>query len=262
MAFAAGVPDDRPELYATDAHLVVHPLFPVAPEWEQIVGNRSLPAGMTIDEARRGIHVGHDLVLHRPLQAGEQLTVQAYITAVGRRPAGASQEMLFVATDPSGDVVWRTRFTSLFLGVELEGEPAATTHDWPATPLLARAETAEPIAVRRSHVGLLDAHVYSECARIWNPIHTDVVAARAAGLPAPILHGTATLARAVSIVTDLEGAVLGDVRRIAGRFGAMVALGSAIDVRLLGSEGDTLTFDVLDQRGKRVISNGLVQFSR
>jgi len=31
IAFAAGVPDARPELYATDAHLAVHPLFSVAP---------------------------------------------------------------------------------------------------------------------------------------------------------------------------------------------------------------------------------------
>ena len=42
------------------------------------------------------------------------------------------------------------------------------------------------------------AHVYTECARIWNPIHTDRAVARAAGLPDIILHGTATLALAIS----------------------------------------------------------------
>lgn len=259
MAFSAGVPDDRPELYATDAHLVAHPLFPVAAEWQQIVANRSLPEGMTPDEARRGIHIAHDLVVNRPLAADEEVSIAAHVAAVGRRRAGATQEMLFVATDNSGAVVWRTRFTTLFLGVELEGEPAATQLDWPATPEIA---TAEPIAERQSHVGLLDAHVYSECARIWNPIHTDVVASLAAGLPTPILHGTATLARAVSIIADLAGAQLSDVRRISGRFGSMVALGCTIDVRLLGVEGDSLTFDVLDQNRKHVISGGLLQLSR
>lgn len=262
MAFAAGVPDARPELYATDVQLVVHPLFPVAAEWQQIVANRSLPEGMTHDEARRGIHVGHDLVLHRPLKADEELSVTARVTAVGRRPAGASQEMLFVATDAEGEVVWRTRFSSLFLGVELEGEPVAAVVDWPAARTNARSDSAEPIARRRSHIRPLDAHVYSECARIWNPIHTDVMAARAAGLRSPILHGTATLARAVSIVTDLEGARLADVRRVAGRFGAMVELDSTIDVRLLGSESGMLLFDVLDQGGKPVITNGVVQLHR
>ena len=203
------------------------------------VANRSPPSGMTPDEARRGIHVGHDLVLHHPVHAGEELSVQAHVTAVSRRPAGATQELLFVATDASGAVVWRTRFASLFLGVELEGEPASTDVEWPATPTLASAHNLEPIAVRQSTVGVLDAHVYSECARIWNPIHTDVVAARAAGLPAPILHGTATLARAVSIVTDLAGVALGDVCRVAGLLGAMVALGSTIEVRVRGRVGTT-----------------------
>ena len=45
------------------------------------------------------------------------------------------------------------------------------------------------------------AHVYTECARIWNPIHTDVAYARAAGLPDIILHGTATLALSISKVS-------------------------------------------------------------
>ena len=42
----------------------------------------------------------------------------------------------------------------------------------------------------------------------------------------------------------------------------MVTLGSTIDVRLLGCEGDTIAFDVLDQHGKRAISSGLLQLSR
>jgi acyl dehydratase len=231
----------------------------VAPEWGLVTANRSLPLGMTHDEARRGIHVGHDLVLHRPIRAGEELTVQAHVTAVGRRTAGATQEMLFVATATGGEVVWRTRFSSLLLGVGLDGEPTSSAFDWPASP----AEPAgdAPVATRRSFVRTVDAHVYSECARIWNPIHTDVVAARAAGLSAPILHGTATLARSVSIVTELAGARLGDVRRVAARFAAMVAPGSSIDVRLLSRDSGSLAFDVLDEGGRRVLSGGLLELA-
>jgi len=259
MAYTAGVPDERPALYASDGQLVVHPLFPVAPEWELITKNRSLPQGMTHEEARRGIHVGHDLVLHRAVSAGQQLTISAHITAVGRRSAGATQEMLFFATDELGQVVWRTRFSSLFLGVELAGEPAANAYEWPAAAEQARG--TEPIATQQSTVRTVDAHVYSECARIWNPIHTDVAAARAAGLAGPILHGTATLARAVSIVTELAGVALSDVRRVAGRFGAMVALGSHIEVRLLALDDAGIGFDVLEQGGRRAISGGLLQLS-
>jgi hypothetical protein len=256
MAYAAGVPDERSELYATDGDLLVHPMFPVAPEWELITANRSLPEGLTLDEARRGIHVGHDLVLHRPVRAAEELTVAAHIIAVGRRSAGATQETMFVATSASGEVVWRTRFSSLFLGVDLEGEPASAEVGWPTL----RPTTAEsaPAATRTSRIGLLDAHVYSECARIWNPIHTDIVAARAAGLTAPILHGTATMARAVSLITELAGVPLGDVRRVAGRFGAMVALGTVIEVRLLAFDDQFLSFDVLAEGGRLAITDGVL----
>lgn len=260
MAYAAGVPDARAELYATDADLLVHPLFPVAPEWQLVVDNRSLPEGMTLDEARLGIHVGHDLRLLRPLRAGDELTLRAHVVGVGRRSAGATQEMLFEATDGEGRAVWQTRFSSLFLGVALEGSPVPA--EGPAASTPTAPPTAAPLASRTSFVGPLDAHVYSECARIWNPIHTDVVAARAAGLAAPILHGTATLARAVSLVTEMAGVPLGAVRRVAGRFGAMVALDSTIEVRLLSADGPTLTFDVLEQGGQRAIRDGLLEISR
>jgi acyl dehydratase len=37
-------------------------------------------------------------------------------------------------------------------------------------------------------------HVHSECAGVWNPIHTERAVALAAGLPDIILHDTATWA--------------------------------------------------------------------
>lgn len=258
MAFAAGIPDDRAELYATDGALVVHPLFPVAPEWELLVSNRSLPDGMTVAEAKRGIHVGHDLTLLRPVPVGESVTIHASITVVGRRRAGATQETTFLAVDAAGEVVWETRFSSLYLGVDFEGSSAGER-----SAVSARVDSvgaASAIASRTSQVRMVDAHIYSECARIWNPIHTDVVAARAAGLAAPILHGTATLARAVSAVVDMAGLALADVRRIACRFGAMVPLGSSIEIRLLVVDGSTLGFEVLQQDGRRAISDGVIGF--
>ena len=63
------------------------------------------------------------------------------------------------------------------------------------------------------------AHVYTECARIWNPIHTDRAVARAAGLPDIILHGTATLALAVSRSLAREPAA----RRAGARAGSAAA---------------------------------------
>ncbi len=103
------------------------------------------------------------------------------------------------------------------------------------------------------------AHVYTECARIWNPIHTDLAVARAAGLPGPILHGTATLALAVSRLVERELAgETARVRGIAGRFTGMVSLPSTIVVRAGERRGDGLAFDVVTAAGTPLISEGVL----
>ncbi|MGH7277421.1 MAG: MaoC/PaaZ C-terminal domain-containing protein, partial [Candidatus Rokuibacteriota bacterium] len=101
------------------------------------------------------------------------------------------------------------------------------------------------------------AHVYTECARSWNPIHTDIAVARAAGLPRPILHGTATLALAVSrvVARDLGGDPA-RARHIAARFTGMVPMPSTLTVRGLAGGGDTVRFDAVDAAGRPVLAQG------
>jgi acyl dehydratase len=103
------------------------------------------------------------------------------------------------------------------------------------------------------------ARVYTECARIWNPIHTDVAVARGAGLADPILHGTATLALSVSrlIARDLGGAAE-RVREIRARFTGMVALPSSFTVRGGSRDGATIAFDAVAPDGAPVLSQGVM----
>jgi acyl dehydratase len=102
--------------------------------------------------------------------------------------------------------------------------------------------------------------VYTECARIWNPIHTDLAVARAAGLGGPILHGTATLALAVSrlLERDLADAAAG-VRGIEARFTGMVPLPSTITVRAADRQPAELAFEVVDQDDSPLISRGVLR---
>lgn len=246
MAFAAGVPDTDPCWFDTAAGVDVHPAFPVCPEWAFIVGRAIVPSTMHADEARRGIHAAHDLVLHRPLRADDRITLSAQVVGVGRGRAGAHQRTLFRAVDRDGQPLWDTLFTSLFLGVELAGTPADAPVDLPDDPLPARGEVLDR---RASPVRNVDAHVYSECARIWNPIHTDVLAARAAGLAEPILHGTATMARAVSAAAEMMGAPAASVRRVQARFLAPVPLGTTLDIALVGRTDDAAAVEVRTASG-------------
>ncbi len=256
MAFAAGVPDERPELYDTTADLVTHPMFPVAPEWELLVTHSAVPIGMTRAEVLRGVHLTHAVLLERPVRPGEQIEIRATVIGVDRRRAGATQDVLFVATAADGSIIWQTRMGSIFLGVELDGEPTSVDVGWPSARTIDVPD--RPIATQSSQVRSIDAHVYSECARIWNPIHTDVLIARASGLVDPILHGTATLARGVSAATSLAGWPLSAVYRVSGEFTSMVALGSVIEIRLLDASADLLRFDVLTGDGRRAITDGQV----
>ena len=117
----------------------------------------------------------------------------------------------------------------------------------------------------RQPIAATAAHVYTECARIWNPIHTDPAVAHAAGLPGIILHGTATLALGVSrIVEAFADGHPERVRRISGRFGAMVALPSAIETQVLARVPATdgtaheIWFEVRNAEGDPAVRAGCV----
>jgi acyl dehydratase len=134
--------------------------------------------------------------------------------------------------------------------------------DAPTVPV-PRDTAAQPTSEIEVPIATGLAHVYTECARIFNPIHTDAAVAHAAGLPAIILHGTATLALAVSKIVASEAH--GDpsrVARIAGRFGAMVMMPSAIRVRINGREeaedGERVFFEVLNDQNGPAIRDGLI----
>lgn len=79
-----------------------------------------------------------------------------------------------------------------------------------------------------------------------------------AGLPDIILHGTATLALAVSsLVKKYAGGDPKSVKRLGGRFAAMVLLPSQIDI-VSDISGDTITFQVHNAQGELAISNGFM----
>jgi len=101
------------------------------------------------------------------------------------------------------------------------------------------------------------AHVYTECARIWNPIHTDIAYARAAGLPTIILHGTATLALSVSRLLqqfDIDAAA---VRRVQCRFSGMVEMPSTLSVHA-ARQDTTVRFETRNAAGETVIGRGVL----
>jgi acyl dehydratase len=264
MAYAAALGDTAACYMDTRApnRVIAHPLFPVCFEWPMFVGARRLPQApeLTADEARRGVHATHDLILHRLPRPPETLRTRMTIVGVEQRKPGAYQVARLDTVDEAGEPVCTSYYGSIFRGVAVIGGDRIT--DAPRAPELhggARSPLAEfgiPIAS-----GL--AHVYTECARIWNPVHTDSAVAAAAGLPAIILHGTATMAMAVSKIVAAEaGYNPARVRRVHGRFAAMVLMPSMVTVRInsrsAANGGEAVCFDVLNADGSRAIRDGMV----
>ena len=261
MSYAAGLNDFNPAYLRTDrAKVVAHPLFPVCLEWPVILASRQLPGSdvLTPAEAARSVHAAHDLHILRPIAEGETLTTQAMVTGMEAIAPGVAVTTLLETRDADGETVARTWQLGIARGVALNGaarqsEPPPP-HPSLQSPWPQPQRFPVPIAANA-------AHVYTECARIWNPIHTDRRVALEAGLPDIILHGTATLALAVSKLVDafLDGAP-GRVRRIGGRFRAMVLMPSVMAVEVLGQSEDSLFFQVLTEDGKPAVSQGFLSY--
>ena len=131
-----------------------------------------------------------------------------------------------------------------------------------APPALPERPTAgEPAHVYELNVPEGAAHVYTECARIFNPIHTDRAVAIAAGLPDIILHGTATMALAVSrLVNEHLDGDPARVKRLGGRFAAMVLMPSTLRLEVSAVEGGAIHYEVLTAEGQAAFQNAYLCF--
>ena len=128
--------------------------------------------------------------------------------------------------------------------------------DPPAWPDFSDSEVLDRIDIA---VGAGAANVYTETARIYNPIHSDRAVALAAGLPDIILHGTATLALAVSqIVQRFADNDPEKIKRLGGRFSAMVLMPSRLTLVVHEKTESGVAWSLVTEEGQRAISDGFV----
>lgn len=249
MAYSAGLGETDPRYYdtATQGAPAVHPLFPVCYEWPASNAIRDLAALKPI--AGLLVHAQHELTIHRPVRAGETVRTSAQIVAAEPRSPGAFVVYRFETRGSDNAVITTTDFGTLYRGVRLDRRAGEAVRD-PA-PLKGTLEPIGDIAVSATA-----AHVYTECARIWNPIHTERRVALDAGLPDILLHGTATWAHAAREVVDrFAGGDPLRLRRLSGQFRAQVIPGSTI-VFEAGRTGDRVDFVVRNEKGEAAIANG------
>jgi acyl dehydratase len=268
MAYAAALGEHAPEYFDTTRPdgVLAHPLFPVCYEWPLALAVRA--KALPDEVAVRGVHATHRLTLHRSPRAGDRLRTTATVIALERRTPGAYLVLRMETVDAAGRPVTTTEYGSLYLGVECDSAPhpgplpRAEREREPLSPLGRRpgegARSVEPWWSVEVRIAATLAHVYTECARIWNPIHTDRAVALGAGLPDIILHGTATLALAISqaLRQQPRGAAT-PVRAVAARFGAMVRMPSRLLVRgqapRPSAAGAVVAFEALAEDGRPAV---------
>jgi hypothetical protein len=217
-----------------------HPLFPVCYEWPSNTALRAA-TGLQALNAQL-VHAQHDLTLHREVKE-ETLSVSGKVIAVAQRRPGAFVVMRMETRGADGGKVSTSDYGMLYRGVTLDGGDRAiepTEDPLPGKGLEKIAEIS---------IAATAAHVYTECARIWNPDY-----ARDAGLPGIILHGTATLAFSVSKVVEKMSIT---ARRVRCRFAGMVLMPSELTV-LASRQGSSVAFETRDAKGGAVIERGWI----
>lgn len=259
LAYAAAVGESRPQY--TDLRRVdgiaCHPVFPVCIEWPLM--SQDLPgADMSTQTHRLGLHVSHSIQVAGNLRPGQSVRTEAGIYLAEQKTNATLIGIEFLTYSAAGELLVTSRHDSLYRGVVLDGVSLAGA---PRPVPAASPETLTPVA--DTLVDSTNAIIYTECARIWNPIHTDVRVAKAAGLPDAVLHGTEVLARAVSAISRSRLAPEGArVASLTCRFTGVVVPGMTLTTSGATISSHTIAFEVMTSDGTRAISDGRIEYAQ
>ncbi len=259
LAYAAGLDIRTPALF-DDLHndFAACPQMCVSLEWP-LVSHPDMAASYKLDpsEISRGVHYVQDSIFHAPIRPGDALTTSTELVSMTPGPAGARTIQMCETKTIDGATKVTSYTSSVIRGVEIAGDPVTgpPVPDWPTSDSAVDAGCAEIFI----NPGL--PHIYTECANIWNPIHTERAVAKAVDLPDVILHGTATWALAGREIIDRFAD--GDparLKRLSGQFSAMVMPGTTISIRFEKSateNGETIiAYDVQNPDGSLAMKKG------
>ena len=259
-AFAGGVGDFNPVYFEDDrpGGLIAHPGMVFSWQWN----SRFTPdIQFDLNLVRRGVHAWVDVQFERHAREGDVITSQGRSVAVKQVRPGVLSAQRFTFRDSQGETVAIMDTGGITRGAELDGDDAEIAS---APPLpQPSADNAEPVWSATFPIDPQAPHVYTECADIWNPIHTERRVALAAGLPDIILHGSANIIIALREV--INRSLDGDptrVARYAGQFRGMVIPGQDVTVNALEvrDEGDReiVFYEMRNHLGEPAIANGVV----
>jgi acyl dehydratase len=253
--YARATNDDN-ERYLSGENVVASPIFPIVPAFRYL-----MEAGMDPElqaDLLRLVHGEEEHVLHKPIKAGDVLTIHPVIESIERKDTGETFTIKVSETDRQGDLVAEVRATSFIRGTGSGKRAAASPTSEPEERQMVHEDTTK--------VDEDQTYRYAEASGDQNPIHLDENTARMAGLPGIILHGMCTMAIATKgAVNGLAGGDPTRVKRVAVRFSRPVLPGQELTTKFWKTGfGDGVTvygFETYNPDGRAVIKNASVEIA-
>ncbi|MDQ3915249.1 MAG: MaoC family dehydratase N-terminal domain-containing protein [Actinomycetota bacterium] len=243
--------NDENERYLGGTDVVAPPVFPVVPAF-----NAFMTATMDPElgaDLLRLVHAAEEHVFHKPIRAGDVLTVTSVLESVEQKETGETFTVKGTETNQDGEVAAEVRGTMFIRGSGSGSRSAAPS------------EAARDVVYEETtKVDDDQTYRYADASGDHNPIHIDPDTAKMAGLPGIILHGMCTMAMASkAAVNGLAGGDPTRIARVGVRLSKPVLPGQELTTRLW-KEADaagiaTYGFETYNPDGVAVIRNGIVE---
>jgi acyl dehydratase len=251
-AYAAATGDDTASVVSGRA---VPAIFPVILVFTAVETARADVPAEAWERVRGGVHGAHDIVLHRTLKPGEELTTWSQISAIRTSPAGTKVAVHLEQIDSDGRLAVEQWWTMVLLG--LDGLPDLGV--MPAEHGFPDAARANPVGSTTFYIDEQTAHRYAEVSGDWSEHHFDIEVARAAGFDFVFAHGLCTMAICTHRLLCLLG--VDDparVSRVAVRFASPTSLGCNLTVNAYGIDQHSLAFEAA-ANGATTITHGRLE---
>lgn len=251
-SYAAATGDRTP---AVLAGLAVPAVFPVILIFTPQEAARADVPDAVWQRVRGGVHGEHDIVVHRPLVAGERLDTSSWISAVRTSRAGTQIVVQFEQVGADGAVAVEQWWTMVLLGMHGVADLGAM----PADHRFPDDARGRPLGSVSQHIVKDVAHRYAEVSGDWSAHHFDIEVARAAGFDFVFTHGLCTMAICTHLLVGLLG--VDDparVHRVAVRFASPTPLDSKLTVNAFGVDENSFAFEAT-ANGATTITHGRLE---
>jgi acyl dehydratase len=251
-AYAAATGDDTASVGAGRA---VPAIFPVILVFEAVDAARTEVPAEAWARVRGGVHGEHDIVLHRALAPGEELTTWSQITGIRASRAGTQVAVHLKQIGADGRLAVEQWWTMVLLG--LDGLPDMGT--MPAEHRFPDAARSKPLGSTDFHIDKETPQRYAEVSGDWSDHHFDIDAARSAGFDFVFAHGLATMAICTHRLLGLLG--VDDpsrVSRVAVRFASPTPLECDLTVNAHEIDEHSFAFEAA-ANGVTTITNGRLE---